>query len=300
MRRLLPLLTLALALLTHAAGAAERTVYFVPNAQGSPIAAMDEQGQVLWREAYAPWGERLQRHPENTARPAYTGKPEDPETGLVYMGSRLYDPEAAQFTGMDPQGFNEQNPQSWGRYLYANNSPYVFNDPDGEVPVMVIFLFVGKEGLGVAFESATGLPAVFSVKGLAKAVGEAGPALKAAAKNGPIHPIARQTTILGESMKDRVEPYAERVGARTIPFSTTPDKWAQLSYKEKYKLNDGEIRKRIGEGDRFSYIGQDMSRPDEMRRKFDLTGSELLRLNDRGVGYDKVPTDMVKAIIGRN
>lgn len=123
-----------------AAPAAERTTYFVPDALGSPVAAMDEQGNVLWRESYAPYGERKTESPNNTAHAAYTGKPEDAGTGLVYMGARMYDPESARFTGMDPRGFGEANPQSFGRYLYGNNTPYKYTDPDGESPIDIGFL----------------------------------------------------------------------------------------------------------------------------------------------------------------
>lgn len=138
-RLLVSLLLLALSL---AATAAERTVYFVNDAQGSPVAAMDQQGEVLWRESYAPYGERRTKAADNNGKPAYTGKPEDADTSLVYMHARMYDPETARFTGIDPQGFGEDAPQSFGRYLYANNSPYVYVDPDGELPVLIPLLYV--------------------------------------------------------------------------------------------------------------------------------------------------------------
>lgn len=118
-----------------AAGAADRTTYFVNDALGSPVAAMSEQGDVLWHESYAPYGERRVKSVDNPAKPAYTGKPEDVDTGLVYMGARMYDPETARFTGIDPQGFVAGNPQSYGRYVYANNAPYRYVDPNGESPL---------------------------------------------------------------------------------------------------------------------------------------------------------------------
>lgn len=158
MRNVLRFVLAALVLLSAHALAAERITYFVSDANGSPIAAMDEQGNVLWRESYMPWGARLTREPANDARTAYTGKPEDTDTGLVYMGARWYDPETSRFTGIDPQGFNADNPQSWGRYLYANNSPYNFVDPDGEAPIAApLIALVVQEATGAAVESATGV-----------------------------------------------------------------------------------------------------------------------------------------------
>lgn len=153
------------------ANAAERVTYFIPDAQGSTVAAMDERGDIVWRESYVPYGKRTKNSSANDGKSGYTGKPEEPDTGLVYMGARWYDPDIGRFTGMDPQGFNDDNPQTFGRYLYGNNSPYVYVDPDGEIaflaPLAVLAL---KEAGGMAFEATTGLPAVFSVKGLAKEI----------------------------------------------------------------------------------------------------------------------------------
>ena len=91
---------LLLTLLPALSLAAERTQYFVNDALGSPVAAMDEQGAVLWRESYKPWGMRATRPAANPARPAYTGKPEDPDSGLVYMGARMYDPESGRIVAI--------------------------------------------------------------------------------------------------------------------------------------------------------------------------------------------------------
>lgn len=211
------LVLLALLGVAAAAPAAERTTYFVPDALGSPVAAMDEQGNVLWRESYAPYGERKSKTPDNTARAAYTGKPEDAGTGLVYMGARMYDPESARFTGIDPQGFGEANPQSFGRYLYGNNAPYVFVDPDGEVPVLIpVAIFLAKEGAGFAFEATTGVPAVFSVKGLAAAV------RKANKSNAFEAALGQARTVLwsgSSSAKHEAAAYAAKVGGSTLEMT---------------------------------------------------------------------------------
>lgn len=80
-----PLILTLAALLLHAgmASAAERITYFVPDALGSPVAAMDDEGNLLWRASYSPHGSREVRPERSTAGPGYTGKPEDSDTGLV-------------------------------------------------------------------------------------------------------------------------------------------------------------------------------------------------------------------------
>ena len=84
-------------------------------------------------------------------------------------------------------------------------------------------------------------------------------------------PTMHQTTILGENMSERVMPFAEATGSRTLGFGATADEWAAMTPQQRYQLNDGMLRARIGEGDDFRYIGQDPLRPPDVRARFDLT-----------------------------
>ena len=116
-----------------------------------------------------------------------------------------------------------------------------------------------------------------------------------AAKTGP----SRQTTILGENMGQRVIPFAENTGSRHLPFGASKAEWDAMTPKQRWKLNDGTLRARINEGDNFRYIGIDPKRSPVDRSRFDLTGSELLRLNERGVPYQVVSPQEVMSTIGR-
>ena len=100
-------------------------------------------------------------------------------------------------------------------------------------------------------------------------------------------------------MMERVIPFAEKTGGRTLPFGTTAEQWAKLTPKQRWKLNDGTLRARINEGDSFQSIGRDAYRDPALRRQFDLTGSELLRLNERGIPYETISPSTVRQIIGR-
>lgn len=124
-------LILLLAMMSGLAAAVEQVTYYHLDALGSPVAATDETGAVIWREAYRPYGSRLRGEDGGTNELWYTGKPEDKATGLSYFGARWYDPRLGRFMAIDPVGFKEGNIQSFNRYAYANNNPYKFVDPDG-------------------------------------------------------------------------------------------------------------------------------------------------------------------------
>ena len=117
----------------------ETVTYYHNDALGSPVAATDQSGTLLWRETYRPYGERLNNQAASSNNPIwYTGKRQDAETGLVYMGSRYYDPRLGRFLSIDPVEPDENNLHSLNRYAYANNNPYKFTDPDGQIAETII------------------------------------------------------------------------------------------------------------------------------------------------------------------
>jgi RHS repeat-associated protein len=121
---------------------AEEIVHFYHNDHlGSPLAMTDEDGNVVWRRDYKPFGQEIDPGGETTFNThTYTGKEFDAETGLYYYGARYYDPVIGRFISVDPAGANPSNPQSWNRYVYTLNNPYKYVDPDGEVAIVPILL----------------------------------------------------------------------------------------------------------------------------------------------------------------
>ena len=113
--------------------AAEKITYYHYDLLGSPIAATNEKGEVLWREEYSPYGNKLlnQDAMSDNVR-GYTGHVHDTETGLTYMQARYFDPEIGRFMGVDPVEFHEDNPAYFNRYAYAGNNPYKYIDKTGE------------------------------------------------------------------------------------------------------------------------------------------------------------------------
>lgn len=127
------------AMLVAAGWASAATTYFHNDMAGSPLAATNSSGQVVWRESYRPYGERLKLEPASVnSNIWFTGRHEDAHTELVYMGARYYDPKIGRFLSTDPVYFLESNLHSFNRYAYANNNPSKFKDPDGRFAAHVL------------------------------------------------------------------------------------------------------------------------------------------------------------------
>ena len=162
--------------------------YFHNDISGTPMLATDAAGNVVWKENYRPYGERVLNQAannNNTNKIGYAGKPFDNQTGLTYMGARYYDPVLGRFMGIDPKGVDPDNIHSFNRYAYANNNPYKFVDPDGHSPIDVAFLVYDIGKLGVAIYTGVGVghaaaDVALSVVGVASPIPGAGQALKAA------------------------------------------------------------------------------------------------------------------------
>ena len=156
----------ALALLLAApAFAADTVYYYSSDTLHSEVVVTDQNRNVVERTFYAPYGAVLNRDLRDG--PGYTGHEEDPETNLVYMQQRYYDPEAGRFLSTDPVQA-DANAGSFNRYWYAKDNPYRYTDPDGrqvgEVPVVVAAcaasppcaaaVVTGAAALGVAAKKA--------------------------------------------------------------------------------------------------------------------------------------------------
>lgn len=129
---------------------AQMTVtYFHNEISGSAVAASDSAGRVVWKENYRPYGERQVKAAGSESNGVwFAGKPQEARSGLVYMGARYYDPVAGRFMGVDPVGWQEDNLHSFNRYAYANNNPYRYVDPDGQMPAIAWAVFEVVAWLG--------------------------------------------------------------------------------------------------------------------------------------------------------
>lgn len=119
---------------------ADTTVRYLYNdGRNTPVAAADDQGQVLWRKHYRPFGVEIDIEGDKAEAVAddrgFTGHIYDRESELTYMGARYYNPRLGVFYGTDPARVDPNDPMTFNPYIYANQSPYANVDPDGRAIV---------------------------------------------------------------------------------------------------------------------------------------------------------------------
>ena len=146
------LLLLGLLACVQPAVAVESVTYLHNDASGSPVAATDAAGNVIWREGYRAYGERTRNETAaRSNRQFFHGKAFDADSGLSYFGARYYDPVVGRFMAIDPAGFDEANLHSFNRYAYGNNNPYRYVDPNGKAALPIVIavgLWLGAEVFG--------------------------------------------------------------------------------------------------------------------------------------------------------
>lgn len=140
------------------ASAAQTVTYYHNDLLGSPIAATNANGDVIWRENYQAFGEKVKKDDTSQGNAiGFTGHVNDADIGLTYMQARYYDPILGRFLANDAVGFQESNPAMFNRYAYANNNPYTYIDPDGNMAFLVpVAIFLAKEAASMAASHVTG------------------------------------------------------------------------------------------------------------------------------------------------
>ncbi|MEW6608831.1 MAG: nidogen-like domain-containing protein, partial [bacterium] len=110
-------------------GSSPKVYYYHNDHLGSPRAISDKDGKVVENYFYYPFGSG-----GPVGRPSFTGKELD-ATGLFYFGARYYDPALGRFITPDPIDLVGSNP-----YLYCDNNPLTYVDPNGEFGIFAAFI----------------------------------------------------------------------------------------------------------------------------------------------------------------
>jgi RHS repeat-associated protein len=131
------------------------TYYYHTDHLGSSNVVTDYEGEVYEHLEYTPYGETWVHDQSEDdlglVDYAFTSKGYDEETGLYYMSARYMNPVASRWASSDPEGWGLVNPNQESFYLissinwysYTENNPVKYNDPDGEMPTIVVGAIIG-------------------------------------------------------------------------------------------------------------------------------------------------------------
>jgi len=101
-------------------------LYYSQDQLGSTRLLTNAVGNVAGRYTYDPYGSVASHIGGATTPFGYAGQYTDPETGLIYLRARYYDPATGQFLTRDPAVATTHEP-----YVYAGDSPTNATDPTG-------------------------------------------------------------------------------------------------------------------------------------------------------------------------
>ncbi len=114
----------------------------------------DNTGASTETSVYAAYGER---QGNTTETKGFIGERHDPETGLMYLNARYYDPITARF--ISPDDWDPVLPGvGTNRYAYAGNDPVNKSDPNGHfIPAVAVAIAACTGACSTAVTAITGI-----------------------------------------------------------------------------------------------------------------------------------------------
>lgn len=104
---------------------------------GSTRVVTDHAGVPAARYNYEPYGAQKPDNQSDGTSRLWQGERAEPDSGLVYLNARFYDPELGQFTTADSIVPDPYLPQSLNRYSFGYNDPVDNIDPSGHMSMRV-------------------------------------------------------------------------------------------------------------------------------------------------------------------
>jgi RHS repeat-associated protein len=103
---------------------------------GSVATVTDSDGNLMVNYTYEPWGTLLNSMDPLMGQNKYKfiGDAVDPDTGLIFLRARYYDPALARFISRDPLSSKPGLTPNGSSYQYAASNPLRNSDPSGLVP----------------------------------------------------------------------------------------------------------------------------------------------------------------------
>ena len=163
-----------------------RLLYNHHDSMGSVDTVTDENGLILLRYSYSPFGKSKVTFSNLTAeikamlKVEFTGHDSIDNGRLINMNGRIYDTVFSRFLSPDPFIQDVYNIQNLNRYSYVLNNPFKFRDPSGYLwgalkpllkPQVLIAIAVGVATAGVA--TAILAPALIAGLGVTSALASA-------------------------------------------------------------------------------------------------------------------------------
>jgi RHS repeat-associated protein len=231
-------------LLAGPAVANDTVYYYSSDTVHSEVVITDAGRNVVERTNYAPYGQVLNRALRDGS--GYTGHEEDPESGMVYMQQRYYDPQSGRFVSSDPIATTDDG-DSFNRYAYVGNDPYGRTDQNGECFEDGCVLEGSAALLAYAVCTALCPQAAQGIKNAAESIydrlhNEAGPTEDAPepASSPRIEPSDLQGKTQGE-----IEQTAKDKGL--VQDSKRPNKYRDpVTGKERIRIDPGHVDKTTG------------------------------------------------------
>ncbi|WP_242935179.1 FG-GAP-like repeat-containing protein [Leptospira kobayashii] len=124
--------------------------HFVQDGQNNTVLVVDLDGKTSANLGFTPYGslDEVGSSGKDNFRPKYSGKDWGQNSKLYYFGVRYYDPEIGRFITPDPAR------QFLSPYLYAQNNPKSYIDPNGD------FAFLLAVVIGAVLGAYSGASAV--------------------------------------------------------------------------------------------------------------------------------------------
>nr|BFE51098.1 hypothetical protein GCM10017745_45250 [Saccharothrix mutabilis subsp. capreolus] len=109
----------------------ESLTWLAADHHGTAETSIDADTAAVEHRLHLPFGgERGQAPGRWVGERGFVGGTKDASTGLTHLGAREYDPDIGRFLSVDPL-IDDKDPQQMHGYLYGNNNPLSFSDPDG-------------------------------------------------------------------------------------------------------------------------------------------------------------------------
>jgi RHS repeat-associated protein len=104
---------------------------FIPNLHGD-VGLVGSTTAISGTIAYGPYGDKRVATGDGASIPfTFQSDLTDPDTGLVDMGARLFDPGSGRFTSRDSVFGEPKWPITLNQFVYGGDNPVTLDDPTG-------------------------------------------------------------------------------------------------------------------------------------------------------------------------